>query len=133
MTRPAKIIRVTKVLGKVNPLPENKKYTFQNANEDVGKTNEIVDFLPIHLKSDADGIITGYTEIIEGIPVNILSNKHIGSITQLGSGISYAEYDGSINEATEFSKDLDEVTIMEANTHISMVFAANTKFLLFPR
>ena len=121
MARPTPIEREDKVLGQANDRPVEEKYTYQNANEDRDKINETINYLPLYLSSNENGVIA--SEFLSGI--------HIGYIK--GVGAEFFEYDGTASEATEFSKDLDESRIMEANTHTPMVFLANSKFILYPR
>lgn len=135
MARPTKSPRQTKELGEALPsVPANKKLTFTEVNEDDATDRAIIDYLPIFVVSDSLGIIEGYVVNEGDIHYNILTGKHIGAIIQLGSGVTFAEYDPALDGgATMFSKDLDEVAIMEAATHIPMTFTPNTAYLLFPR
>lgn len=123
--RPTPIVREDKVLGQESPKPLNQKYTYQNANEDRDKINAAINYLPIFITSDENGIIKD----------NILSGIQIGAIFQVGSPVSYSEYDQSFGTADwdEFSKDIDETTIMKARTHTPINFSPNSKFILFPR
>lgn len=136
MANPTPIIREDKVLAKYIDLPDYKKYTHLNANEDRDKINASINFLPVHLTVGADGIMTGYeVEQDDGEMKNILDGKYIGSIFQIGTGISFSEYDPAFGAAewSEFSKDLNETTIMNPGTHDPMTFTPFTKYILYPR
>lgn len=140
--RPTPIIREVKEQGIAQSLPVKKLWTFGNANETKDKQNESIDFHHIFIESDDDGFINGYevevTGEIDGTSitemVNILLNKRIGAIFEVGSGVSYPEYSPTLAVGpTMFSKGLIETTIMEAATSTPMVFSANTLYMLLPR
>lgn len=119
--RPTPIIREDKVLGQASDRPVEEKYTYQNANEDRDKINDAINYLPIFLSSNENGVIASA----------LIEDLHIGYIK--GVGAEYFEYDGTPSEADEFSKDIGESRIMQAGTHTPMIFLANSKFILFPR
>jgi hypothetical protein len=136
MANPTPIIRETKIQGEANPNPLNKKFTFQNANEDRDKINAAISFLPIHLTVGSDGIMSGYeVEQDDGSFVNILYRKHIGSIWQIGAGVSFSEYNPDFGSAEwdEFTKDYDDITIMEPSTNTPKYFTPFTKYVLLCR
>lgn len=114
---PGKIVRADKVQGQASSKPLNQKYTFEEANEDRDKTNEIIDYLHFYLTSDISGTIDD----------SYLEGKNIGMI--IGGGVILEE--GTEGDgANHFSKNEEDSFITMIN---GTTLLPNKKYALFPR
>jgi hypothetical protein len=103
--------------GIVSPLPEEKKFTYQNANEVKSKVNANADLLPIYLTSDISGVIDSVD----------LVGKNIGVII---GGAAIFEEGTEGDGVNQFSKTIESsvITMINGNSLIP-----NKKYLLLPR
>lgn len=115
--KPEKIVRADKIQGQASALPLNKKYTFEEANEDRDKKNEIIDYLPFYCTSDISGVIDDPD----------LVGKDIGMI--VGGGAIYEEGEEG-DGVNQFKKDTEDsvITMINGNSLIP-----NKKYLILPR